>query len=146
MKMDNAPERSLAEELQSTIDAHGIQISDVLGQARQLTTVSGLAFGFLLSIASSHVFERILGRTLVSFALMSTACAILVFLLPLLYTQLRFPMDRNQVLQFYVWRIKYCSSTCGVTSLYYADSCCSPRAYILPCGMLCISNSTGPPP
>jgi hypothetical protein len=105
--MGNTPEHGLAEELQSTIDAHGIQISDVLGQARQLTTVSGLAFGFLLSIASSHAFERILGRTLISFALMSTACAIFVFLLPLLYTQLRFPMDRSHVLQFYVWSHKF---------------------------------------
>ena len=50
--MGNKSEHSLVEELQSTIDAHGIQISDVLAQARQFTTVSGLAFGFLLTIAS----------------------------------------------------------------------------------------------
>jgi hypothetical protein len=114
--MSNASEHSLVEDLQSSIDERGLQISDILAQARQLTTVSGLAFGFLLSITSSHVFERELGRVLVSFALMSTASAIVVFLLPLLYTQLRFPMDRTQILKFYVWSHKFI--LCGVALLF----------------------------
>jgi len=112
----NASEHSFVEDLQSSIDARGLQISDMLAQARQLTTVSGLAFGFLLSIASSQVFERIVGRALISFALMSTASAIIVFLLPLLYTQLRFPMDRKQIFKFYVWSHKFI--LCGVVLLF----------------------------
>jgi hypothetical protein len=114
--MGNASEHSLVEDLQSSIDARGLQISDILAQARQLTTVSGLAFGFQLAITSSHTFEKIMGRALVSFALMSTASAIIVFLLPLLYTQLRFPMGRTQILKFYVWSHKFI--LCGVVLLF----------------------------
>jgi hypothetical protein len=114
--MGNASEHSFVEDLQSSIDARGLQISDILAQARQLTTVSGLAFGFLLSIAASHEFERIIGRVLVSFALMSTATAIIVFLLPLLYTQLRFPMGREQILKFCVWSHKFI--LCGIVLLF----------------------------
>jgi hypothetical protein len=47
---------------------------------------------------------------------MSTASAIIVFLLPLLYTQLRFPMGRTQILKFYVWSHKFI--LCGVVLLF----------------------------
>jgi len=115
--MGNKSEHSLVEELQSTIDAHGIQISDVLAQARQFTTVSGLAFGFLLSIASgfAHVFERVLGRALVSLALICTASALLIFALPAIYVQLSFPIDKKRILRFYVWSHKFI--LCGIALL-----------------------------
>jgi hypothetical protein len=109
--MGNTPEHSLIEDLQSTIDAHGLQISEVLGQARQFTTVSGLAFGFLLNIAATsggeQAIPRVIGRTLISLALISTASAILIFALPAIYTQIRFPMDKKQILRFYVWSHRF---------------------------------------
>ncbi len=114
--MGNAPEHSFVEDLQSSIDARGLQISDMLAQARQLTTVSGLAFGFLLSMTATHEFELTIGRVLISFALMSTASAIIVFILPLLYTQLRFPMGRKEILKFYVWSHEFILS--GIVLLF----------------------------
>jgi hypothetical protein len=118
----NTPEHSLVEDLQATIDARGIQISDVLGQARQLTTVSGLAFGFLLTIAAgTHVFEREIGRVLLAVALVSTASAILIFILPLLYIHLSFPIDKKQILQFYVWSHKFI--LCGIVPLFVGIYC-----------------------
>lgn len=114
--MDNTPEHNLVEDLQSTIDARGIQISDVLAQARQFTTVSGLAFGFLLNIAaSSPLFPRPVGRILIALALVSTASAILIFALPAIYIQSRFPIDRKQILHFYVWSHKFI--LCGIVFL-----------------------------
>ncbi len=108
--MPNTPEHNLIDDLQSTIDAHGLQISEVLGQARQFTTVSGLAFGFLLSIATSSgggTVTRVIGRTLIALALISTASAILIFALPAIYTQIRFPMDKKHILRFYVWSHRF---------------------------------------
>jgi len=107
--VDNKSEHSLVEELQSTVDARGIQISDVLGQARQFTTVSGLAFGFLLNIAASFgsLFPRLVGRSLISLALISTASAIFIFALPAIYIQMHFPIDKKQTLHFYVWSHKF---------------------------------------
>jgi len=114
--MGNTPEHSLIEDLQSTIDAHGLQISEVLGQARQFTTVSGLAFGFLLNIAaSSPFFPRLFGRSLISLALVSTASAILIFALPAIYVQIRFPIDKKQIMHFYVWSHKFI--LCGIVFL-----------------------------
>ncbi len=114
--MDNVPEHDLVEDLQSTIDARSLQISDVLAQARQFTTVSGLAFGFLLNIAAaSPLFPRPIGRALVSLALISTASAILIFALPAIYIQIRFPIDKKQTLRFYVWSHKFL--LCGVALL-----------------------------
>ena len=109
--MSNTPDHNFVEQLQSTIDARGLQISEVLAQARQFTTVSGLAFGFLLNIAASYgggeVFARLISRILIGLALISTASAILIFALPAIYIQIRFPMDKKQILRFYVWSHKF---------------------------------------
>jgi ABC-type uncharacterized transport system permease subunit len=133
--MGNTPEHSLVEDLQSTIDARGMQIGDVLGQARQLTTVSGLAFGFLLSIAANYEIRLTIGNVLVSIALVSTATAIFISLLPLLYIQLSSPMDKKQTLQFYVWSRKfilwgvvplavgvYCAVLFALSRLFFRES------------------------
>jgi len=110
MEMDNKPEHNLIEEVQSSVDARGLQMSEVLGQSRQFTTVSGFAFGFLLNIAASYgadVYARTMGRILIIVALISTASAILIFALPAIYTQIRFPMDKKQILRFYVWSHRF---------------------------------------
>ena len=116
--MDNTQEHDLIEEVQSAVDARGLQMSEVLGQARQFTTVSGFAFGFLLNIAASYgtdVYARTVGRILIIVALISTASAILIFALPALYTQIRFPIDRKQILRFYVWSHRFI--LCGIAFL-----------------------------
>jgi len=115
--MGNTPEHNPVEELQATIDAHGLQISEVLAQARQFTTVSGLAFGFLLNIAASFgsLFPRVVGRFLISLALISTASAIFIFALPAIYIQISFPIDKKQTLHFYVWSHKFI--LCGIALL-----------------------------
>jgi len=105
--MGNTPKHNLVEDLQSTIDARSIQIGDVLGQARQLTTVSGLAFGFLLTIAANYEMQKMVGNILVSIALVSTATAIFISLLPMPYIQLHSPIGKKQTLQFYVWSRKF---------------------------------------
>jgi hypothetical protein len=105
--MVKTPGHSFLEDLQATHEASGMRISDVLGQAGQLITVSGLAFGFLLSIAATHVFENHVGEVLAAFALMCTASAIIIFLLPLLYIQTRFPIDKKQIMHFYVWSHRF---------------------------------------
>jgi hypothetical protein len=103
--MDNASTNSPLEELQFTIEEHGVQISDILAEARQFTTVAGLTLGFLLavSIAYSPQFPGVVRRALLVLALTCTASATLIFILPPLYHHLRFPMDKKQILQFY-WR------------------------------------------
>jgi len=115
--MGNTPEHNLVEEVQSSVDAHGLQISEVLAQARQFTTVSGLAFGFLLNIAASfgNVFPRVIGRSLICLALISTASAIFIFALPAIYIQISFPIDKKQTLHFYVWSHKFI--LCGIALL-----------------------------
>ena len=104
--MGNASTNSPLEELQSTtIKEHGVQVSDILAEARQFTTVSGLTLGFLLtvSIAYSPQFPGVARRVLLVLALTCTASATLIFILPPLYHHLRFPMDKRQLVQFY-WR------------------------------------------
>lgn len=120
--MDETPGHSFLEDIQSTHDVSGMRVSDVLGQAGQLITVSGLAFGFLLSLAVTHVFERYLGHVLIAFALMCTASAIIIFLLPLLYIQLHFPIDKKQILHFYVWSHRFilCGIVLLITGIYSA--------------------------
>jgi hypothetical protein len=105
--MGNTPGHSFLEDLKATHEESGMRISDVLGQAGQLITVSGLAFGFLLSIAATHVFEKPIGEVLCAFALMCTGSAIVIFLLPLLYIQTRFPIDKKQIMHFYVWSHRF---------------------------------------
>lgn len=112
--MDDTPKHNLVEEVQSSIDAR-LHIGDLLGLARQLTTASGLAFGFMLyitvnyvSLSANYETEKMVGLTLVSIALISTATAIIVLLLlPLLYAELSFPVGKKQTLQFYVWGRKF---------------------------------------
>jgi hypothetical protein len=105
--MGNTPEHSFLDDLKATHDESGMRISDVLAQAGQLITVSGLAFGFLLSIAATYVFEKPIGEVLAAFALMCTGSAIVIFLLPLLYIQTRFPIDKKQIIHFYVWSHRF---------------------------------------
>jgi len=97
-----------------------MHISDVIDQAAQLMTVSGIAFAFLLDIAVTYAFKTFVGDALVTFALMCTASAIIVFLLPLLYIQLRFPIDKKQILYFYVWSHRFilCGTMLFVAGIY----------------------------
>ena len=112
--MGDIPKHNLVEEVQPSIDAR-LHIADVLGLARQLTTASGLAFGFMLyitvnylSLSANYQTPRTIGIPLVSIALVSTATAIIILLLlPLLYTQLSFPIGQKQTWQFYVWSRKF---------------------------------------
>jgi hypothetical protein len=103
--MDTTPLNSLQEELQSSIKDHDVQISDILAESRQFTTVSGLILGFLLtvSIAYSPQFPGVVRHILLVLALTCSSSATLIFMLPPLYHHLRFPMDKKQILQFY-WR------------------------------------------
>jgi len=120
--MGKTPGYSLLEDLQPTHDVSGVRVSDVPGHAGQLITVSGLAFGFLLSIAATHVFERFIGHVLVAFALMCTASAIIILLLPLLYIHLHFPIDEKQIPHLYVWSHRFilCGFVLLVTGIYSA--------------------------
>jgi hypothetical protein len=103
--MGATPSNSLQEELQSSIRDHDVQISDILAESRQFTTVSGLILGFLLtvSIAYSPQFPGIVRHVLLVLALTCSSSATLIFMLPPLYHNLRFPMDKKQLIQFY-WR------------------------------------------
>lgn len=103
--MGTASTNSPLEELQFTIEEHGVQVSDILAEARQFTTVSGLLLGFLLtvSIAYSPQFPGVVRHILLVLALTFSSSATLIFILPPLYHHLRFPMDKKQLLQFY-WR------------------------------------------
>ena len=86
-------------------EEHGVLIGDVLAEARLFTTVSGILFGFLLtaSIAYTNQLPGIIQRILLLLALVCTASATLMFILPPLYHHLRFPMDQKQRAQFF-WR------------------------------------------
>jgi Family of unknown function (DUF6328) len=92
------------EEIQS-FEEHGVGIGDILAEARLFTTVSGILFGFLLtaSVADTSQIPGIIQRTLLLLALVCTAAATLMFILPPLYHHLRFPMDQKQRAQFF-WR------------------------------------------
>jgi hypothetical protein len=92
------------EEIQR-FEEHGVVIGDVLAEARLFTTVSGILFGFLLtaSVADTSQIPGIIQRTLLLLALVCTASATLMFILPPLYHHLRFPMDQKQRAQFF-WR------------------------------------------
>jgi len=86
-------------------EEHGVVIGDVLAEARLFTTVSGILFGFLLtaSIAYTSQLPGIIQHILLLLALVCTASATLMFILPPLYHHLRFPMDQKQRAQFF-WR------------------------------------------
>jgi hypothetical protein len=93
-----------SEEIQR-FEEHGVGIGDILAEARLFTTVSGILFGFLLtaSVADTSQIPGIIQRTLLLLALVCTAAATLMFILPPLYHHLRFPMDQKQRAQFF-WR------------------------------------------
>jgi hypothetical protein len=93
-----------SEEIQR-FEEHGVGIGDVLAEARLFTTVSGILFGFLLtaSVADISQLPGIIQRILLLLALVCTASATLMFILPPLYHHLRFPMDQKQRAQFF-WR------------------------------------------
>ncbi len=105
--MEKTPGDIFLEDLESTHDASGLHVSDIISQAGQLITVSGLAFGFLLSISVSQKFETTIGEVLCTIALMCTASAIFVLLLPQIYIHRRFPIDKKQILHFYVWSHRF---------------------------------------
>lgn len=92
------------EEIQR-FEEHGVVIGDVLAEARLFTTVSGILFGFLLtaSVADTNQLPGVIQRILLLLALVCTASATLMFILPPLYHHLRFPMDQKQRAQFF-WR------------------------------------------
>ena len=98
-------DRRSAEEIRLSFEEHGMGISDVLAEVRVFTAVSGILFGFLLtaSIAYTSQIPGIIQRTLLLLALVCTATATLIFILPPLCHHLRFPMDRKQTVQF-LWR------------------------------------------
>jgi hypothetical protein len=93
-----------SEEIQR-FEEHGVVIGDVLAEARLFTTVSGILFGFLLtaSVADTSQLPGVIQRILLLLALVCTASATLMFILPPLYHHLRFPMDQKQRAQFF-WR------------------------------------------
>ena len=93
-----------SEEIQR-FEEHGVVIGDVLAEARLFTTVSGILFGFLLtaSVADTNQLPGVIQRILLLLALVCTASATLMFILPPLYHHLRFPMDQKQRAQFF-WR------------------------------------------
>jgi hypothetical protein len=92
------------EEIQR-FEENGVVIGDVLAEARLFTTVSGILFGFLLtaSVADTSQLPGVIQRILLLLALVCTASATLMFILPPLYHHLRFPMDQKQRAQFF-WR------------------------------------------
>ncbi len=91
--------------IQQVIEEEQLNVSDVLAEVRQFTTVAGILFGFLLTVAVAYLdaIPALMQRVLLVLALVCTASATLIFILPPLYHHLRFPMDRRQTLQFY-WR------------------------------------------
>ena len=93
-----------SEEIQR-FEEHGVGIGDVLAEARLFTTVSGILFGFLLTASIAYLSQvpGIIQRILLLLALVCTATATLMFILPPLYHHLRFPMDQKQRAQFF-WR------------------------------------------
>ena len=93
-----------SEEIQR-FEEHGVVIGDVLAEARLFTTVSGILFGFLLtaSVADTSQLPGVIQRILLLLALVCTASATLMFILPPLYHHLRFPMNQKQRAQFF-WR------------------------------------------
>jgi len=137
--MGNMPKHNLVEEVQSSIDGR-LQIGDVLGLARQLTTASGLAFGFMLYIAVNYVklsenYEtgEMVGFILVSIALVSTATAIIILLLlPLLYAELSFPIGKKQTSQFYVWSRRFILCAIALLSVGIYSSVFFALSILLP--------------
>ncbi|MGZ4891300.1 MAG: DUF6328 family protein [Halobacteriota archaeon] len=92
-------------QIQRIIGEEHINVSDVIAEVRPFTTVAGILFGFLLTVSIAYLdsIPTLVQRILLVLALVCTAVATLIFVLPPLYHHLRFPMDRKQSLQFY-WR------------------------------------------
>ncbi|MGA7076056.1 MAG: DUF6328 family protein [Halobacteriota archaeon] len=96
---DDIPEEMLR------IKEREVGVGDILAEARHLTTVSGILFGFLLTVSVGYITQipGIVHRVVLLLALICTGSATLIFILPPLYHHLRFPMDQKQTLQFF-WR------------------------------------------
>jgi hypothetical protein len=103
--MTSARSEDLPEDTRLSYREQDVRIGDILAEARHFTTVSGILFGFLLtvSIAYGAQVPEIVHRVLLLLALICTGSATLIFILPPLYHHLRFPMDQKQTRQFF-WR------------------------------------------
>jgi hypothetical protein len=93
------------QEILSRIREQDVRIGDILAEVRHFTAVSGILFGFLLTVSVAYTAQVpwIIPRVLLILALVCTGSATLIFILPPLYHHLRFPMDQKQTLQFF-WR------------------------------------------
>jgi Family of unknown function (DUF6328) len=93
------------EEILLRIREQDVRIGDILAEVRHFTAVSGILFGFLLTVSVAYTSQVpwIVPRVLLILALVCTGSATLIFILPPLYHHLRFPMDQKQTLQFF-WR------------------------------------------
>ena len=93
------------EEILLRIREHDVRIGDILAEVRHFTAVSGILFGFLLTVSIAYAAQVpwVVPRVLLLLALVCTGSATLIFILPPLYHHLRFPMDQKQTLQFF-WR------------------------------------------
>ncbi len=105
--MDNTPKNSRVEDTQSADDVSSIPTSDTIQWTELLATVSGLVFGFITSIAVTYEFPSVVGRVLVAVALLLIATAIGIFLLPMVYALLHFPMDRQKKVRFHMLGRKF---------------------------------------
>ncbi|MDD1725586.1 MAG: DUF6328 family protein [Euryarchaeota archaeon] len=103
--MTDASSEDFSEEMLSRIREHDVRIGDILAEVRHFTAVSGILFGFLLTVSVAYTAQVpwIVPRVLLILALVCTGSATLIFILPPLYHHLRFPMDQKQTLQFF-WR------------------------------------------
>ncbi len=103
--MTDASSGDLAEGMLPKIREHDLRIGDILAEVRHFTAVSGILFGFLLTVSIAYTAQVpwIVPRVLLLLALVCTGSATLIFILPPLYHHLRFPMDEKQTLQF-LWR------------------------------------------
>src|SRR5674476_924729 len=93
------------EEILLRIREQDVRIGDILAEVRHFTAVSGILFGFMLTVSVAYTSQVpwIVPRVLLILALVCTGSATLILILPPLYHHLRFPMDQKQTLQFF-WR------------------------------------------
>jgi hypothetical protein len=90
------------EEIQR-FEEHGVVIGDVLAEARLFTTVSGILFGFLLtaSVADTSQLPGVIQRILLLLALVCTASATLMFILPAYTIICAFQWTKNRGRNFF---------------------------------------------
>src|SRR5674476_1122969 len=86
------------EEILLRIREQDVRIGDILAEVRHFTAVSGILFGFLLTVSVAYTSQVpwIVPRVLLILALVCTGSATLIFILPcLLYTSPS-PRDRQK--------------------------------------------------